>query len=65
MERIFIDFVGPIFRSRQGNIALLVILDGFSKFAAMYPVRKITSQAVVSCLVGKYFPCFGVPGTIV
>jgi hypothetical protein len=65
MERIFIDFVGPIVRSRQGNIALLVILDGFSKFVAMYPVRKITSQAVVSCLVGKYFPYFGVPGSIV
>jgi hypothetical protein len=65
MERIFIDFVGPIVRSRQGNLALLVVLDGFSKFVAMYPVRKITSKAVLSCLVEKYFPCFGIPGTIV
>jgi hypothetical protein len=65
MERIFIDFVGPIVRSRQGNLALLVVLDGFSKFVAMYPVRKITSSVVVSCLAGKYFPCFGIPGTIV
>jgi hypothetical protein len=65
MERIFIDFVGPIVRSRQGNLALLVVLDDFSKFVVMYPVRRITSSAVVSCLVGKYFPCFGIPGTIV
>jgi hypothetical protein len=42
MERIIIDFMGPIVRSRQGNLALLVVLDGFSKFVAMYPVRKIT-----------------------
>jgi hypothetical protein len=61
MERIFIGFVGPIVRSRQGNLALLVVLNGFSKFVAMHPVRKITSDAVVSCLVGKYFPCFGIP----
>jgi hypothetical protein len=64
MERIFIDIVGPIVRSRQGNLALLVVLDGFSKFVAMYRVRKITSDAVVSCLVGRYFPCFGIPNCI-
>jgi hypothetical protein len=32
----------------------LVVLDGFSKFLRMYPVRKITSSVVVKCLVGKY-----------
>jgi hypothetical protein len=64
MEHIFIDFVGTIVRSRQGNLSILVVLDGFSKFVAMYPVRKITSDAVVSCLVGRYFPCFWVPNTI-
>jgi hypothetical protein len=65
MERIFIDFVGPIVRSRRGNLALLVVLDGFSKFVLMYPVRKITSSAVVDCLVGKYFPSYGIPNCIV
>jgi hypothetical protein len=65
LERIFVDFVGPIVRSRRGNIALFVVLDGFSKFVALYPVRKITSQAVVSCLVQRYFSCYGMPKTIV
>jgi hypothetical protein len=31
MERTFIDFVGPIVRTSQGNLAILVVLDGFSK----------------------------------
>jgi hypothetical protein len=61
MERIYIDFVGPMVRSRRGNVAALVILDGFSKFVALYPVRKITAAAVVSRLVGRYFSAFGVP----
>lgn len=65
MERIYIDFVGPIARSRRGKVAILVVLDGFSKFVAMFPVRKITAAAVVSHLVGKYFSCSGVPSCIV
>jgi hypothetical protein len=65
LERIFMDFFGPIVRSRRGNIAVLVILDGFSKFVAMYPVRRITSEIVKACLVEKFFPSFGVPQSIV
>jgi hypothetical protein len=65
MERIYINFVGLMVRSRRGNVAALVILDGFSKFVSLYPVRKITAAAVVSRLVGRYFSAFGVPSCIV
>jgi hypothetical protein len=65
MERIFIDFVGPIVRSRRGNIAILVVLDGFSKFIGMYPVRRISSDVVKTCLLEKFFVAFGVPQSIV
>ncbi|PNF31069.1 hypothetical protein B7P43_G17391, partial [Cryptotermes secundus] len=65
MERIFIDFVGPIIRSRKGNIAILVVLDGFSKFISMYPVRRISAEVVRSCLVERFFASFGVPQAIV
>jgi hypothetical protein len=65
MERIFIDFVGPLVRSRKGNIAILAVLDGFSKFVSLYPVRKISSEAVVSSLVEKFFTCYGIPQFIV
>jgi hypothetical protein len=61
MERIFIDFVGPIVRSRRGNIAILVILDGFSKFVCLYPVRRISSEVVKTCLAEKFFPFFWSP----
>jgi len=29
MERLFIDFVGPLTRSKRGNIALFVAVDAF------------------------------------
>lgn len=65
MDRIFIDFVGPLVRSRRGNTALLVVLDGFSKFVSMYPVRRISSEVVRSCLVERFFASYGVPQVIV
>ena len=65
MERVFMDFVGPIIRSRKGNIAILVILDRFSKFVSLYPVRRISAEVVKTCLVERFFPFFGVPQEIV
>jgi hypothetical protein len=33
IEKLFFDFVGPLVRSKRGNIAiLLVVVDAFSKF---------------------------------
>jgi hypothetical protein len=65
MEKVFIDFVGPIARSKKGNVAVLVLLDGFSKFISMYPVRRISSEVVRTCLVERFFSAFGVPQCIV
>jgi hypothetical protein len=52
-------------RTRAGNQAIFVILDGFSKFVAMYPVRRITSKVVVDILLKRYFPTFGLPKILV
>jgi len=34
LERVFIDFIGPLVRTKRGNQAILVVLDSFSKFVA-------------------------------
>jgi hypothetical protein len=65
MERLFIDFVGPLVRTQRGNIAILVIVDGVSKFVTFCPVRKISAQVVLDCLERVYFPAYGTPDSIV
>ena len=65
MERLFIDFVGPLTRSKRGNIAILVEVDAISKFVSFFPVRKVSSQAVLDCLERWYFPAFGTPTWVV
>ena len=64
-ERVFIDFVGPLARSKRGHTAILVVLDGFSKFVALYPVRECTAKEVVEILWKRYFPAFGFPEKVV
>jgi hypothetical protein len=65
MEKLFIDFVGPLERMKRGNIVILVILDSVSKFLPFRPVRKISLQVVMHCLERAFFPAYGSPGAIV
>ena len=65
LERIFIDFMGPLVRTKKGNQAILVVMDSFSKFVAFYPVRSITSAVVCEVLEHKYFMNYGVPKSLV
>ena len=65
MEKVFIDFVGPLTRTKRGHSAILVLLDGFSKFVVFYPVRRISSQVVVESLERSYFPIYGTQHSIV
>jgi hypothetical protein len=55
MERVFIDFMGPLTRSKRGSVAILAVLDGFSKFVTFYPTRRITSNEVCDRLERQYF----------
>jgi hypothetical protein len=64
MQRLFVDFFGPLTRSKRGNIAILVVVDGFSKFVLFFPVRRITAQVVCDCLERGYFPVYGTPVSV-
>ena len=55
MERLFMDFVGPLTRTKRGNLATLVILDAFSKFVFFRSVRRMSSQVVIECPERTFF----------
>jgi hypothetical protein len=65
MQRLFIDFFGPLTRTRRGNIAILVVVDGFSKFVTLFPVRRITAKVVCDSLERQYFAEYGTPVSVV
>jgi len=59
LQRLFVDFVGPFTRSKRSNIAILVVVDIFSKFVSFYPTLRITASAVMDCLKGSISPPLG------
>ena len=65
MERVFVDFVGLLTRTKLDNSAILVVEDAFSKFVVFYPVRRMSSQSVLDCLERRYFPAYGAPSIVV
>jgi len=39
------DFVGPLPRSKYGNQMLLVLIDRFSKWTELVPLRRATAES--------------------
>lgn len=62
---VSIDFLGPFTRSKQGNTVLFVVIDWFSKFILLQPMRKATTRLVIKYLEDQIFSVYGVPEKIV
>lgn len=64
-DSISIDFVGPFPRSKKGNKYLLVIIDNFSKYCILKPIRNADAKTVVDVLENEVFLVYGVPSVII
>ena len=60
-----IDITGPLVASKNGYRYILGIVDVFSRFLMLIPIRNITSQAIIDILTSRWIPLFGVPDILV
>lgn len=60
-EVISTDLMGPFPRSTRGNQYILVVMDSFSKFSLVYPLRSATAGAVARKIEEDVFLVYGVP----
>lgn len=63
-QRLYIDLMGPYPRSKAGNTHLLIILDQFTKFPLLHPIRTATAPIISKFLECHVFHLFGVPESI-
>lgn len=61
---IHIDHVGPFVRSRRRNAYLLLIIDAFTKFVILVPVKSTKSIHSIAA-IKNYFHTFSVPKRII
>ena len=57
MEKLFIDFIGKLPRSVRGNSYALVVVDAFSKYSWIFPLREATSALAVASLKSLFSSC--------
>ena len=63
-QLLSIDFIGPLPKARAGLRYVLVCLDAFSKFVALYPLKNATTEAVISRIFNDYIKNHGKPERI-
>jgi hypothetical protein len=63
-EKLFVDFVGKLPRSKSGNAYALVCVDAFTKFVWIFPVREASTAIVIRAL-DFIFTTFGIPENLV
>lgn len=61
MERIHIDFLGPLPKTHQGNEHILMVVDQFTKWVECIPLPSQTAEVTAKALVDCVFSRFGVP----
>jgi len=65
LEKVMIDIAGPLKPSKNGYRYILGIVDVFSRFLMLIPIRTISSQAIIDILTSRWIPLFGVPHVLV
>ena len=62
-ERVLVDCVGPLPRTKSGNKFLVTVMCTSTRFPEVFPVRKITTPVVVKALT-RFFSVFGLPRVV-
>lgn len=64
-ERILIDVVGPVTQSKYGHRYFLGIIDVFSRFPMLIPLRDTSSSAIYNALFSRWICIFGKPREVI
>ncbi|XP_044315167.1 uncharacterized protein LOC123037605 [Drosophila rhopaloa] len=59
------DFVGPLPRSKHGNSMLLVLVDRFSKWTEMVPMRRELTESLEKAIRDRILARYGVPKVLI
>jgi len=63
MDRINVDTIGPLPEAIDGCMHILVIIDSFSRYICLYPIKSTSALDAVTSLI-HYIGLFGMPKEI-
>lgn len=65
LDKLLVDFYGPLPVGMFQFSYIFVIVDNFSRFVKLYPLRRVNAKICIKKLTGDYFPNYGIPKNIV
>ena len=58
MERVYMDFLGPLPRSTEGNEYILIMVDLFTKWVECIPLPSLTAEeTALAAIYEVFFSC--------
>ena len=60
-ERIAVDITGPLISTPDGYKYILAIIDYFSKFVILVPLKRIDAETVCNAIFNNWICLFGAP----
>ena len=63
-QKISLDVTGPLPRSSNGDAYILGIIDNFSRFVVLVPLKRATGEEVAKALYNRWITIFGAPESI-
>jgi len=55
-EIVSADLMGPLPRGQGGCRCILAILDVFSKYIKLYPLKRATTDTIIKRIINDYIP---------
>jgi transposase InsO family protein len=61
MERVHLDFMGPLPKTKKGNEYVLMMVDQFTKWTECIPLPSQTAEITAQAAINEFFARFGYP----
>lgn len=61
LEKVHLEFLGPLLRTEAGNEYILMIVDSFTKWVECLPLPSQTAELTVQAAIMEFFVWFGYP----
>ena len=61
MERVHLDFMGPLPKTKKGNEYVLMMVDQFTKWTECIPLASQTTETTAQAAINDFYARFGYP----
>jgi len=63
-EKVAMDIAGPMRPTRRGNRYILGMIDHFSKYPVLIPIKSTDSNTIVEAIFTKWISVYGIPDSL-